>query len=200
MNLRGWLFSLFIVVAICILPVSAIQHDGILKYDTSDSGKITGTYGMNPWGHAVFFKNKAAITITGIQLYGCKYGPKGVPNTVTIEIWDKSLKQLVAWALNDALSDAGIDKSEIQAAFFGNAVQGFMEGQTCIRGQVALLPQGLHGIPVFNVENACATASSAFNLAVNHLRAGAGEVALAIGAEKMYDEDKAKMFAIFDSG
>jgi acetyl-CoA acyltransferase len=113
---------------------------------------------------------------------------------------DKSLKKLVVWALNDALSDAGIDKSEIQAAFFGNAVQGFMEGQTCIRGQVALLPEGLHGIPVFNVENACATASSAFNLAVNHLRAGAGEVALAIGAEKMYDEDKAKMFAIFDSG
>lgn len=113
---------------------------------------------------------------------------------------DKSVKRLVSWALKDALDDAGIDKSEIQAAFFGNSVQGFMEGQTCIRGQIALLPEGLEGIPVFNVENACATASSAFNLAVNHLRAGASDVALAVGAEKMFDENKEKMFAIFDSG
>lgn len=113
---------------------------------------------------------------------------------------DKSVKQLVSWSLNDALADSGIDKAKIDAAFFGNSVQGYMEGQTCVRGQIALLPEGLEGIPVVNVENACATASTAFNLAVTHLRAGEGDVALAVGAEKMYDEDKVKMFGIFDSG
>ncbi len=105
---------------------------------------------------------------------------------------DKSVKQLVGWSLNDALADSGIDKAKIDAAFFGNSVQGYMEGQTCVRGQIALLPEGLEGIPVVNVENACATASTAFNLAVTHLRAGEGDVALALGAEKMYDEDKVK--------
>lgn len=94
MNLIWFISSLIIAIAICISPVCAIEHDGVLKYDTSDSGQITGFYGMTPWGHAVFFKNKATITVTGIQLEGCKYGPKGVPNTVTIEIWDKNLKQL----------------------------------------------------------------------------------------------------------
>jgi acetyl-CoA acetyltransferase len=53
---------------------------------------------------------------------------------------------------------------------------------------------------VVNVENACASASSAFNLAVNFLRAGAGDVALAVGAEKMFSDDRERMFGAFDSG
>lgn len=113
---------------------------------------------------------------------------------------DKSLKQLTAWAVDDALKDAGCERSQLGAAFFGNAAQGHMQGQHYIRGQVALLPAGIQGIPIVNVENACATASTAFHLAVNHLRAGASDVALAVGAEKMYSPDKAKMFAAFDSG
>ena len=59
---------------------------------------------------------------------------------------------------------------------------------------------GIEGIPVYNVENACASGSSAFNLAVQSLRAGTADVALAIGAEKMNIPDKAKVFAIFEGG
>jgi acetyl-CoA acyltransferase len=113
---------------------------------------------------------------------------------------DKSLKNLAGWAIEDALKDAGIERREIGAAFFGNSMQGHMQGQHCIRGQVALLPTGLQGIPIVNVENACASGSTAFHLAVNYLRAGVVDVALAIGAEKMFSPDKAKMFAAFDSG
>lgn len=113
---------------------------------------------------------------------------------------DKSVKQLAAWSLREALGDAGIQPQSLDAVFFGNSVQGFMEGQTFIRGQIALLPEGIEGIPIYNVENACATASTAFNLGVNHLRAGAADVVLAMGVEKMYSPDKAKMFAIFDAG
>lgn len=112
---------------------------------------------------------------------------------------DKSVKQLTAWAVEDALKDAGCDRRAIEAAFFGNTGQGHFDGQHMIRGQVALLPLGIEGIPIFNVEAACASASSAFHLAVNHIRAGAGDVALAVGAEKMYYSDKAKMFSVFDS-
>lgn len=113
---------------------------------------------------------------------------------------DKSVKQLTAWAVEDALRDGGVAREALGAAFFGNSVQGHMQGQHCVRGQTALLPMGIQGIPIINVENACATASTAFHLAVNHLRSGAADVALAVGAEKMFSPDKAKMFSAFDSG
>jgi acetyl-CoA acetyltransferase len=111
---------------------------------------------------------------------------------------DRSLKDLTAEALANVLEDAGCDKSLLEAAFFGNCVQGHMEGQDMIRGEVALRTLGVESIPVINVENACATASTAFHLAVNYVKAGAADIALAIGAEKMYSEDKAKMFSAFD--
>jgi acetyl-CoA acetyltransferase len=68
-----------------------------------------------------------------------------------------------------------------------------------IRGQIALLPLGFDSIPIYNLEAACASSSHAFNLAVNQLRAGAADVVLAVGAEKMYTKDKAKMFSCFES-
>lgn len=113
---------------------------------------------------------------------------------------DKSVKELSQWAVRDALSDAKCPTDAVDVAFFGNTAQGYMEGQLFIRGQIALLPLGLNGVPIHNVENACATGSSAFHLAVSQLRAGMAEVALAVGVEKMYSKDKAKMFSLFDSG
>jgi len=64
---------------------------------------------------------------------------------------------------------------------------------------VALLPLGFDSIPIFNLEAACASSSHAFNLAVTQLRAGAADVVMAVGAEKMYTKDKAKMFSCFES-
>jgi acetyl-CoA acetyltransferase len=112
---------------------------------------------------------------------------------------DKTIKQLTAWAVEDALKDADCDRKWIQVGFFGNCTQGHFDGQHMIRGQVALLPLGLDGIPIFNIEGACASSSHAFNLAVTQLQAGAAEVALAVGAEKMFYSDKSKMFSAFES-
>jgi len=111
-----------------------------------------------------------------------------------------SVKQLAAHAIADALSDAGCTRGAVQAAYFGCAAQGFLHGQLLIGGQVALLPLGFESIPIFNVENGCATASTAFHLAINHLKAGEADVALAVGAEKMSHPDKARTFAFFDGG
>lgn len=69
-----------------------------------------------------------------------------------------------------------------------------------IRGEIALREMGIQGIPVVNVENACASASTAFKLAVDFLKAGNGDCCLAVGAEKMYSDDRARMFSAFDSG
>lgn len=112
---------------------------------------------------------------------------------------DKSLKRLAAWAVEDALTDAGCNRKHVQAAFFGNTTQGHFDGQHMIRGHVALLPLGFDGIPIYNLEAACASSSAAFNLAVTHLRAGAADIVMAVGAEKMYTDDKAKMFSCFES-
>jgi acetyl-CoA acetyltransferase len=112
---------------------------------------------------------------------------------------DKSMKQLTAWAVEDALKDAGCDRKWVQAAFFGNCTQGHFDGQHMIRGNIALLPLGFDGIPIFNLEGACASSSHGLNLAVTQLRAGAADVVLAVGAEKMYSREKAKMFSAFES-
>ncbi len=111
---------------------------------------------------------------------------------------DRSLKDLTGDALQGVLADAGCEAGAVEAVFFGNCVQGHMEGQDMVRGEIALRPFGIAGVPVVNVENACATASTAFHMAVNYVRAGAADVALAIGVEKMFSEDKARMFSAFD--
>lgn len=111
---------------------------------------------------------------------------------------DLSVKQLTAAAVTGALADAGLSADKVDAAFFANTVQGSLEGQHCIRGQIALRPLGFEGIPIVNVENACASATTAFQLAVNHIKAGAGDIVIAVGVDKMVVSDRAAMFAIFD--
>lgn len=111
---------------------------------------------------------------------------------------DKTVKDLTASATSMALDDAGCSARDIQAAFFANSTQGHMEGQDMIRGQVALRSMGIQGIPMVNVENACASASSAFHLAANYVKSGAADIALAVGVEKMFSHDKALMFSLFD--
>jgi acetyl-CoA acetyltransferase len=124
----------------------------------------------------------------------------GVGMTPFGKLSELSVKDLTRLSVEAALEDAGCRSGDLEGAFFANAVQGHMEGQHIIRGQIALREMGIQRIPVVNVENACASASSAFNLAVNFLRAGAGDVALAVGAEKMFSDDRERMFGAFDSG
>jgi len=109
-----------------------------------------------------------------------------------------SVKDLTRQAVTTALQDAGCSARQLQAAYFSNATQGHMEGQHMVRGQLALRAMGVEGIPVVNVENACASASTALHLAVQHVRSGAADIVLAVGAEKMWSEDKARMFAAFE--
>lgn len=112
---------------------------------------------------------------------------------------EATIKSMASSAVNEAVSDAGVGLESIEAAYFSNCTQGHMERQHMIRGEIVMRSMGVGGIPVVNVENACASASTAMNLAVNFLRAGDGDIALALGAEKMFSVDRALMFAAFDS-
>ncbi len=111
---------------------------------------------------------------------------------------DWSMQELTRQAVQAALQDAGCAVEQLQAAYFANATQGHMDGQHMVRGQLALRAMGVQGIAIVNVENACASASTALHLAVQQVRAGSADVVLAVGAEKMVSEDKARMFAAFD--
>ncbi len=106
-----------------------------------------------------------------------------------------SVKALVAEAVSAALADAGADGSHVEAAWFSNTRQPILEGQNAIRGQVALRPLGLSGIPVANIENACASGSTALIQATAQLRAGMIDVALVVGAEKMVFPDRPEAVA-----
>jgi acetyl-CoA acetyltransferase len=110
---------------------------------------------------------------------------------------DTGLKALGAEAVQAAIADAGIQAGDIEAAFVGNAAAGLVTGQECIRGQVILRSIGIGRIPVVNVENACASASTALHQACAMVSAGYYDIVLALGVEKLYHPDKRKSFAAF---
>src|SRR6201986_2522817 len=107
----------------------------------------------------------------------------------------RTLKDLTAEAVTAALKDAGQPVQDVQSCYFGNAVAGSMTGQEMLAGQFLLRPLGVGEIPVFNVENACASASTAFHLAWQGVATRVHDAGLAGGAEKMTHPDKARSFA-----
>ena len=112
---------------------------------------------------------------------------------------ERGLRDLAEEAVRNAVEDAGLDIQEIQAAYVGNSVAGLITGQEAIRGQVMLRHTGLMGIPIVNVENACASASTAFHLAWMAVTSGMYDCVLALGVEKLSDPNKAKSFRAFNS-
>ena len=108
--------------------------------------------------------------------------------------------ELIAQAVNAAVKDSGAELRDIESVYYGTLTHGMLQGQYCVPGPIAMRRMGLQDIPIFTVENACASGSSALHLAAQALRAGSCEIALAVGAEKMNIPDKARMFAVFDSG
>ncbi|MGV6872072.1 thiolase C-terminal domain-containing protein [Pseudochelatococcus sp. B33] len=108
---------------------------------------------------------------------------------------EKALKDLAFSAIREACSDAGVGARDIQVAYVGNSLGGLLTGQEGVRGQVMLQHAGITGIPVVNVENACASAATALRGAWLEVASGAADVALAVGAEKMFIGDSARTVA-----
>src|SRR3989304_4038687 len=113
---------------------------------------------------------------------------------------DRGLKELSHEAVSAALDAVGMDKSALQIAVVGNAAAGLVTGQECIRAQVILRAMGIDKIPMVNTENACASSSTALQVAWLYVASGMYDVALALGVEKMYTPDKGKAMATFSAG
>ncbi|MEE4147011.1 MAG: thiolase family protein [Halieaceae bacterium] len=110
---------------------------------------------------------------------------------------DRGLKSLAGEAVTDALADAGLAAGDLNAAYMGNAAAAVITGQVCVPGQMVLRALGIGRIAVVNVENACATAATAFQQAATMITAGLYDVVLACGYEKLYHDDKQKTFSVF---
>ncbi|MFB6675093.1 beta-ketoacyl synthase N-terminal-like domain-containing protein [Streptomyces sp. NPDC056390] len=137
--------------------------------------------------------NGDSVLITRVWVAGVGMTPFGIHEA-------KSNHDLARWAAREALADAGAAVGDIQIAFYGSATHGPLEGQYSVGGQIAVRGLGMQKIPVYNVENACATGSTAISLAAMAIRAGEADIVLALGSEKMNIGDRERTMAVFNSG
>jgi acetyl-CoA acyltransferase len=121
----------------------------------------------------------------------------GVGMTPFGKFLGRNLKSLSEEAVGLALKDARATANDVDRIFFGNAAAGVVTGQEMIRAQSSLRNTGLDGKPMYNIENACASGSSALNLAWLSIASGQSETALVVGMEKLSHEDKAVSFGAF---
>ena len=119
---------------------------------------------------ATGIKDKVAILGMGCARFG--------------ERWDVGTEELLAEAFDEALKDAGIERGQIDAAWFGSALDSVNVGNSAIPASIALR---LDGIPVSRVENMCATGTETLRGAAYAVASGAVDIALAVGVEKLKD-------------
>ncbi len=100
------------------------------------------------------------------------------------ERWESSAEDLAVEAFVECLDDAGIGKNEIQAAYWGHCYDEVGMGKSAVyAGETLKLPH----IPITRTENFCATATEALRAASYAVAAGAYDIVLAMGVEKLKD-------------
>jgi acetyl-CoA C-acetyltransferase len=115
-------------------------------------------------------KDKVAILGMGCSRFG--------------ERWDCGGEELMVEAFSEAIADAGIDVSQIDAAWFSTHFEEINVGKGGLPLSISLR---LPNIAVTRVENFCASGSEAFRGAVYAVASGACDIALALGVEKLKD-------------
>jgi acetyl-CoA acetyltransferase len=105
---------------------------------------------------------------------------------------ERSGRELAEEAVRGALRDADLEPHDLHAAIVGNAADGLMSGQESIRAQVVLRRTGLMGVPMVNVENGCASGSTALHVGWQAVASGMHDCVLVLGWEKLCHEDRAR--------
>jgi acetyl-CoA C-acetyltransferase len=119
---------------------------------------------------ATGIKDKVAIIGMGCTKFG--------------ERWDVGAEELMVEAFEECIEDAGIEKKDIGAAWFGSCMDEVNVGKSALPLSLALrLPM----IPVTRVENYCATGTEAFRGACYAVASGAYDICFALGSEKLKD-------------
>ncbi|GAB89647.1 thiolase C-terminal domain-containing protein [Gordonia rhizosphera] len=106
----------------------------------------------------------------------------GAGMTPFAEHFALGVKDLVPMAFAECAAsvDKGINKNDIEAAWFGavGSTDGFASGMVADS-------LGIAGMPVTRVENSCATGNDAVRNALYAIASGAVDVALVVGADKL---------------
>src|SRR6185369_5913250 len=97
---------------------------------------------------------------------------------------DRTSAELFAEAARDALTDAGVPASAVQALYYGNVVGGETEHQLHTGPQAASV-LGIPSVPTTRFETACASSHAAFRHAVMEIAAGISDVVLVGGGERV---------------
>lgn len=92
---------------------------------------------------------------------------------------EASMQDLAQTAVLDALADAGIETPAVEAIYACNVFGGMALGQVLMRDL------DLHGMPIYNVENACASSATGVHLACHALAAGVYDTVVVYGVEKL---------------
>jgi acetyl-CoA C-acetyltransferase len=111
-------------------------------------------------------KNKVAVIGVGCTSFG--------------ELYDRSAEDIIYEAASEALADARVEPKQIEAAWVGTVM-------SQLGGDALGDALELHNIPITRVQNYCASGMDAFRGACLAVAAGACDVALAAGFEKMRD-------------
>jgi len=119
---------------------------------------------------AAGIKDKVAILGMGCSKFG--------------ERWDAGPEELMVEAYLEAMQDAGIEPTQIDAAWFSTHIDEIGTGKG---GTPLSLALRLPNIAVTRVENFCAGGSEALRGAVYAVASGAADIALALGVEKLKD-------------
>ena len=115
-------------------------------------------------------RDKVAILSAGCSRFG--------------ERWDVGQEELMREAYAEAMARAGIDASEIQAAWYSSHYDDIGAGKSGLPMARAL---GLPDIGITRVENFCAGGTEAFRAAAFAIASGSVDIALAMGVEKLKD-------------
>ncbi len=108
----------------------------------------------------------------------------GIGQTIIDEQWEKSIRDIAAEAIVQAMHDAGRETAE--GVFVGNMLSGIINSQTNL-GPLVADWAGLRGGDAVKLEAACASGAAAFRSGLMAVASGEMELALVVGVEKMTD-------------
>lgn len=124
----------------------------------------------------------SSIKTRGLGVRGVSVA--GIGETPMGKYPERSLREMVREAGNQAIDESGIDRNDIDSVFVGNFAGQTLTGQGHL-GPLVTEALGLANVPAMRVEGACASGGLALLQAINSIRYGINDVVLVGGVEKM---------------
>jgi len=104
------------------------------------------------------------------------------------KLFDKTVPEIITAAIDETYAEVGADPAAVDVGSIGATCNFSLNEQGLLAGLMAMSP-GLGGKPIEAVENACASGGQAVLSVAQKLQLGFGEVGIAVGYEKMRNDE-----------